>query len=128
MQLNAFHAYFRVKNIKPGMDIKQWCLEAFLDPKTMEEIWEVRIQLLDIVQGLIANVTVAAYDDEYEEKISKALARGLFHNVASSLEFLSVMLSTIGISVIRECEQLKPDRIPVAIRNAMREEPEIYIL
>ncbi|XEU95407.1 hypothetical protein FSHL1_000691 [Fusarium sambucinum] len=81
-QLNALHAYSRVKSTA-GMDLKQWCFDAFIDPRAMETVLETRQELHDMVQAIMEEpLTTGLFDDEYDTNIAKALARGLVHNIA----------------------------------------------
>jgi hypothetical protein len=61
----------------------QWCLNAFLDGKIMEGILQVRGQPVVIYNSMSqSNARATTCDAEYETKVTKDLARGLFHNIA----------------------------------------------
>ncbi|KAF5605333.1 pre-mrna splicing factor rna helicase [Fusarium subglutinans] len=80
--LHALHAYVRTK-IQDNMDMAQWCFDAFIDQRVMEEVLQIREQLKAKVQSMLdAPLTSASFDDEFELKIRKALARSLYTNSA----------------------------------------------
>ncbi|CVK88628.1 related to ATP-binding protein PRP16 [Fusarium mangiferae] len=80
--LNALHAYVRTK-LQGNMDMAQWCFDAFVDQRVMEEVLQIREQLKAKVQSmLVIPLTSAPFDDGFEDKIRKALARSLFTNSA----------------------------------------------
>ncbi|KAF5551800.1 pre-mrna splicing factor rna helicase [Fusarium mexicanum] len=80
--LNALHAYARTK-LQGNMDMAQWCFDAFIDQRVMEEVLRIREQLKAKVQILLGKpLTSATFGNETELKIRKALARSLFTNSA----------------------------------------------
>ncbi|CAG7562551.1 unnamed protein product [Fusarium equiseti] len=85
----------------------QWCLNGFLDGKIIEEILQVRGQLVVIHKSMSqSNAHAATFDAEYEIKVAKALARGLYHII--------VMFNNIqhhGKVQLHTVTQVKPDRI-----------------
>lgn len=81
-QLNALHEYFRTQ-AQGVVDMDQWCFDAFVDRKVMEEIIKVRKQLVGRVESLLGKkLSTGSFDDQYERNIGKALARGLPHQIA----------------------------------------------
>ncbi|KAG5760646.1 hypothetical protein H9Q72_011229 [Fusarium xylarioides] len=80
--LHALHAYVRTK-VQGNMDMAQWCFDAFIDQRVMEEVLRIREQLKAKVQTMLGKpLTSAIFDDEFEDKIRKALARSLYTNSA----------------------------------------------
>ncbi|KAF5962830.1 putative ATP-binding protein PRP16 [Fusarium bulbicola] len=80
--LHALHAYVRTK-IQGNIDMAQWCFDAFIDQRVMEEVLQIREQLKAKVQNILGQpLTSALFDDGYELKIRKALARSLHTNSA----------------------------------------------
>ncbi|KAF5239766.1 hypothetical protein FANTH_9845 [Fusarium anthophilum] len=80
--LHALHAYVRTK-IQGNIDMAQWCFDAFIDQRVMEEVLQIREQLKAKVQNISGQpLTSALFDDGYELKIRKALARSLYTNSA----------------------------------------------
>ncbi|KAI6772436.1 hypothetical protein HG530_003394 [Fusarium avenaceum] len=81
-QLNALHAYARTQ-FQGVIDMDQWSFDTFIDRKVMEEIIDVRKQLIDVVESLLGKkLSIGLFDDQYETNIGKALARGLPHKIA----------------------------------------------
>ncbi|CAJ0553646.1 Ff.00g121580.m01.CDS01 [Fusarium sp. VM40] len=81
-QLNALHAYARTQ-FQGVIDMDQWCFDAFINRKVMEEIIDVRKQLVYMVESLLGKkLSIGLFDDQYETNIGKALARGLPHKIA----------------------------------------------
>ncbi|KAG8360734.1 hypothetical protein FVEN_g1552 [Fusarium venenatum] len=77
-QLNALHGYVRTKHTAKDMDLDQWCSDAFIDRKVMEEALQIRQQLINIAEEIFDQLlTSGTGDDEYEISIRKALARGI---------------------------------------------------
>lgn len=80
--LNALHGYVRTQ-AQGVIDMDQWCFDAFIDRKLMEEIIKVRKQLIGRVESLLGKkLSIGLFDDQYERNIGKALARGLPHKIA----------------------------------------------
>ncbi|KAF5693325.1 putative ATP-binding PRP16 [Fusarium globosum] len=81
-KLNALHTYVRTK-IQGEVNMTHWCIEAFIDQRVMEEVLQIREQLKTKVQKIMGvALTTAPFDDEFELKIRKALARSLYTNSA----------------------------------------------
>lgn len=82
-QLNALHAYVRTK-LQGNIDIEQWCFDAFLSGRVLEEVLRIREQLLALARGfLVGGPRTTPFGDEiYDTNIRKALAQSFFHQAA----------------------------------------------
>ena len=82
-QLNALHAYVRTK-LQGTIDMEQWCFDAFLSSRVLEEVLLIRQQLLAFARGfLVGGPRSTSFGDEtYTTNIRKALAQSFFHQSA----------------------------------------------
>lgn len=81
-RLNALHGYVRTQ-LEGVIDMDQWCFDAFINRQAVEEILNVRKQLIGRAETLLGQkLSVGLFDDQYERNIGKALARGLPHKIA----------------------------------------------
>ncbi|KAF4495144.1 ATP-binding PRP16 [Fusarium agapanthi] len=94
-QLHAFHAYSHAKQQtspelpdkeRVGLDIRQWCFDAFLNHSVLDEVARVRQQLKEQFHLLFpdwrAPNTTLFIDPNYEINIRKALARTFYYRSA----------------------------------------------
>jgi pre-mRNA-splicing factor ATP-dependent RNA helicase DHX15/PRP43 len=82
-QLSALHAYAHVK-FGGGINIDQWCFDAFLNRRVLDEVLKIRDQLYGpACQLLLGGLRSTPFGDEtYADNIRKALARSFFHQSA----------------------------------------------
>jgi pre-mRNA-splicing factor ATP-dependent RNA helicase DHX15/PRP43 len=82
-QLNALHPYVRTK-FQGNIDMEQWCFDAFLSGRVLEEVLLIRQQLLALARGfLVGGPRSTPFGNEtYNTNIRKALAQSFFHQSA----------------------------------------------
>ncbi len=84
--LNVFQAYSRMKTT--GCDMDAWCMQNYLNRRTLKSAESVRAQLQGILQKLAIPVLspvdsgISAHDPQYHVQIQKAILAGFFVNVA----------------------------------------------
>ncbi|CEI40690.1 unnamed protein product [Fusarium venenatum] len=63
-QLNALHGYVRTKHTAKDMDLDQWCSDAFIDRKVMEEALQIRQQLINIAEEIFDQLLTSGTGDD----------------------------------------------------------------
>lgn len=82
-QLSALHAYAHEK-FNGKIDMDQWCFDAFLSRRVLDEVLNIRAQLYDpACRFLLGRLRSTPFGDEaYALNIRKALARSFFYRSA----------------------------------------------
>lgn len=82
-QLSALHAYAHEK-FSGKINIDQWCFDAFLNHRVLDEVLHIRDQLYGpACRLLLGDLRSTPFSDEaYALNIRKALARSFFHRSA----------------------------------------------
>jgi pre-mRNA-splicing factor ATP-dependent RNA helicase DHX15/PRP43 len=82
-QLNALHAYVRTKS-QENIDMEQWCFDAFLSRRVLEEVLLIREQLLALTHGFPYDGprSIPFGDKNCNTNIRKALAQSFFRQSA----------------------------------------------
>lgn len=75
------YEYVQIRR-QAAIDIDQWCSGAFLSRHGLEEVMQVRSQLLDLVQELLGEQTVGSSHLNYHLGLREALALSFYHQVA----------------------------------------------
>ncbi|KAH7177706.1 P-loop containing nucleoside triphosphate hydrolase protein [Fusarium sp. MPI-SDFR-AT-0072] len=94
-QLNAFHAYTHARlqtspnlteGVRVDMDMREWCFDAFLNQRVLEQVTQIRQQLKEQFFHLFPEWkspnTTPFIDPSYEINIRKALARTFYYRSA----------------------------------------------